>query len=212
MSFQTSAYRLPKLPQDGSTSPYLDLSEVRKKTLSEMFSSNRNFQIFFFYCCSSTVVSIFPPPLSLAPPTPTSHPPSFPLLALSMGPLYMFLDDLQDQFSPSFPLSPKRKPNFWKIEAFIQSQTVSGRTGVRSLSPSAQGIPPDSIKDLQHVLSLPHASGDCYIWEERVPQNKMCKLKDKQFAGQGSFSSFLGSSSPWPTHLPLAPSHFLTSP
>ena len=31
----------------------------------------------FFYCCSITVVSIFPLPLSLTPPTPTSHPHSF---------------------------------------------------------------------------------------------------------------------------------------
>ena len=55
--------------------------------------------IFIFYCCSSTVVSIFLPPLSPTQPTPTSQPQSFPLLALSMGPLYMFPDDP----SPSFP-------------------------------------------------------------------------------------------------------------
>ena len=57
----------------------------------------RNF--FFYYCCSGTVVSIFLPPLSPTQPTPTSQPQSFPLLALSMGPLYMFPDDP----SPSFP-------------------------------------------------------------------------------------------------------------
>ena len=42
------------------------------------------------------------------PPTPTSHPQSFPALALSMGPLYMFLDDR----SPSFPRYPP--PWFFK--------------------------------------------------------------------------------------------------
>ena len=53
----------------------------------------------FFCCCSNVVVSIFPPPLSSTPPTPTSHLQSFPSLTLSMGPLYMFLDDP----FPSFP-------------------------------------------------------------------------------------------------------------
>ena len=54
--------------------------------------------LFVFYCCFCTVVSIFPPPLSPAPPTPTSHPQSYPPLALSFGALYMFLNDP----SPSF--------------------------------------------------------------------------------------------------------------
>ena len=48
----------------------------------------------FFYCCSSTVVSIFSPPLSTTPPTATSHPQSYPTLALSMDLLYIILDDL----------------------------------------------------------------------------------------------------------------------
>ena len=47
-----------------------------------------------FLLFSSTVVSILSPQLSPAQPTPTSHPRSYPSLALSMGPLYMFLDDL----------------------------------------------------------------------------------------------------------------------
>ena len=54
---------------------------------------------YFFYCCSSTVVPAFPPPPSLTAPMPTSHPQSYPPLALSLGPLYTFLDDS----SPSFP-------------------------------------------------------------------------------------------------------------
>ena len=62
------------------------------------------FQI-IFYCCSSTVVSIFPPPLSPTPPAPTSHPQAYPPLALSMGPLYMLLDDSSTSFSP-LSLSP----------------------------------------------------------------------------------------------------------
>ena len=37
------------------------------------------FSFSFFYCCSCTVVSIFPSLLSPAPPTPTSHPQSYPL-------------------------------------------------------------------------------------------------------------------------------------
>ena len=56
----------------------------------------------FFYCFSNTVVSIFLPALSPVLPTPTSHPYSYPHLALSMGLLYMFLDNP----SPSFPLYP----------------------------------------------------------------------------------------------------------
>ena len=47
----------------------------------------------FFNCCSSTFVSIFLPWLPQKAPTPASHPLSYPTLALSMGPLYMFLDD-----------------------------------------------------------------------------------------------------------------------
>ena len=53
----------------------------------------------FFYCCSNTIVSIFPPPLSPAPPILTYHPQSSPFLAFCMGPLYMFLDNP----FPSFP-------------------------------------------------------------------------------------------------------------
>ena len=60
------------------------------------------FLFFIFYCCLVTVVPIFLPLL-----TPTLHPPptfnpSPPSIALSMGPLYMFLDDP----SPSFPVIP----------------------------------------------------------------------------------------------------------
>ena len=51
------------------------------------------FKFFFFYCCSITVVSIFPSPLSPTPLTTTSHPQSYPPLALLMGTLYTFLDD-----------------------------------------------------------------------------------------------------------------------
>ena len=57
----------------------------------------------FFYYCLSTVVSVFPPPLSPTPPTPTSHPQLFPCWALSMGPLYMFLDDPSLSFSCYLP-------------------------------------------------------------------------------------------------------------
>ena len=64
----------------------------------------------FFYCCSSTVVLIFPPPISTppissTPPTPTSHPQSYPTLALSMGLFYMLLDDPSPSFL-HYPLPP----------------------------------------------------------------------------------------------------------
>ena len=62
-----------------------------------------------FNCHSSTIVSISPMPL---PPTlaiPTSHPWSYPPLALSMCPLYMFLDDP----APSSPLCPP--PRLWLL-------------------------------------------------------------------------------------------------
>ena len=69
------------------------------------FTSPSQWNILFyflcFYCCSSTVVSIFPPPLSLAPPTATSYPPSFLSSALSMGPFYMFLVNPFHSFPPT---------------------------------------------------------------------------------------------------------------
>ena len=66
-----------------------------------------SFILYFLNYCPSTVVSIFLPPLSPVPPTPTSHPQSYPPLALSMGPLYMFLDGPFTS-SPCYtpPLSP----------------------------------------------------------------------------------------------------------
>ena len=59
--------------------------------------------ISLFYCCSVTVVPIFPSLLSPALPTPTSYIQfSPPLLSLSMGPLYIFLDDPASSF-PHYP-------------------------------------------------------------------------------------------------------------
>ena len=55
----------------------------------------------FLNCCSSTVVFIFPPPFS------PSHPQSFPPLALSTGPLYMFLDLTLPFLSPVILLPPR---------------------------------------------------------------------------------------------------------
>ena len=57
------------------------------------------------FCCSSTVVYIFPPLLTPTAAIPTSHPRSYPSLALSMGPLYMFLDG-PFFFFPHYPLPP----------------------------------------------------------------------------------------------------------
>ena len=52
----------------------------------------------FFYCCSITVVSIFLPTVTFTPAIPSSHPWCYPLLVLSMFPLYMFL-----KTPPPFP-------------------------------------------------------------------------------------------------------------
>ena len=60
------------------------------------------FLLIIFYT-SNTVVSIFTPPLSPTPPTPTSYPQSYPPLALSISPLYMFLDDPFPAFSCYLP-------------------------------------------------------------------------------------------------------------
>ena len=60
--------------------------------------------IYLFIYCSNIVVSIILPPLSPAITTPTSQ--YYPPLALSMGPLYMFLD----KHSPSFPCYSPPQP------------------------------------------------------------------------------------------------------
>ena len=48
--------------------------------------------LFIFYYCSSIVVSIFTPPWAPHPTHPHLPPSNIPLLALSMCPLYIFLD------------------------------------------------------------------------------------------------------------------------
>ena len=67
-----------------------------------LFISFCFFKFLFKYSCLH-----FPVTLSPTPPNPTSHPQSFSPSALSMGPLYMFLDDLSLSFPHYlFPLSP----------------------------------------------------------------------------------------------------------
>ena len=63
---------------------------------------------FILLCCSTTIVPISPPTI-LSHPTPMTLN-STPTLALSIGPLYMFLDDL----SPSFPCYP-HLPSLWLL-------------------------------------------------------------------------------------------------
>ena len=77
------------------------------------FSCEIIFLLFFY---SSTVVSIFPLPFSPTPITPTSHPQASLPVALSMGLLYLFLDDLSHSFShyPP-PLSPLVTVHFFFI-------------------------------------------------------------------------------------------------
>ena len=58
---------------------------------------------FYFYCCSSTVVSIFPPPLSPALLTPTSHPQSFPPFGFVHGSFIHVPWRSFPFFSPLFP-------------------------------------------------------------------------------------------------------------
>ena len=74
---------------------------------------------FFKKLFSNTVVSIFPPPLSPHLPTPTSHPPSVHLLALSMGPLYMFLDP-----SPFFPYCPLLPTPLVTVRLFLITMSL----------------------------------------------------------------------------------------
>ena len=65
----------------------------------------------FFYWCSSTVVSISSPLPPLTPAIPTSHPWSYTALALSMGPLYIFLDDPSHLPSGYCQFVLKEEPN-----------------------------------------------------------------------------------------------------
>ena len=66
----------------------------------------------FLNCCSSTVVSIFTPICPIL----ASAPQTYPMLVLSMCPLYMFLDDL----SPSFLCyTPSTSPLFTVSLFFI---------------------------------------------------------------------------------------------
>ena len=62
---------------------------------------------FFLYCCSSTVVSNFLTPTPHSP-HPHLRPSILPTLALSMCPLYMFLDD-------PFPSFPHYPPPLWLL-------------------------------------------------------------------------------------------------
>ena len=64
-----------------------------KGTTLMTLAAHQGFFFHFLNCCSIAVVSMFPSPFSPASPTPPSHPQSYPALALSVGPLYMFLND-----------------------------------------------------------------------------------------------------------------------
>ena len=75
--------------------------------------------LFIFYCCSCTVVSIVLPPLSHPYPYLTSHFQSFCPLALSMGPLYIFLDNT----SPFFPHYPPTPTTLIAISLFFMSMS-----------------------------------------------------------------------------------------
>ena len=93
--------------------------------VTQMFQRNfyffaHFFLFYFIFCCSNTFVTIFSPPLSPVPPTPTSHPQSYPSLALAMGPLYMFLDDPSPSFLCYPPLpSPLVTLSLFFISVFL---------------------------------------------------------------------------------------------
>ena len=78
----------------------------------------------FFYCCSSTIVSLSSHLLPPAPPIPSSHPPSYPPLALSICLLRMFLDpSLTFPFYPP-PASPLRRAMGRGINLFFVSMSL----------------------------------------------------------------------------------------
>ena len=88
-------------------SRFVSSSSQIKQFIFKSGTSYFFFIYYLFYCCSSTIVSIFTPP---HPPPHPSPPPTSNLtpLALSMCPLYMFLDGPSpispDYSSPSSPL------------------------------------------------------------------------------------------------------------
>ena len=88
----------------------------QKLFLSAGFFFNGPFLFFLFflfslfYCCSSTVVSIFTPPWTPCCTHPCLLSLNLPPLALSMCPLYMFLDGS----SPIFPHYPSPAP-LWSL-------------------------------------------------------------------------------------------------
>ena len=73
------------------------------------------FLFLFKYSCLH-----FPPSTPPAPPIPTSHPWSYPSLALSMCPLYMFLDDL-----PVFPPLSPLPSRLVTVSLFLISISIS---------------------------------------------------------------------------------------
>ena len=74
------------------------------------------FFLLFKYSCLHFLPKLLP-----APPTLTSHPQSYPnLLVLSMGPLYMFLDDP----SPSFPHYPSLPSPLVTVSLFFISMSL----------------------------------------------------------------------------------------
>ena len=75
---------------------------------------------FFFYCCSCTADSIFTPPRSPHPTHLYLPPLKLPPLALSMCPLYMFLDDPSPSLLHYPPLpSPLVTVNLSFISMFL---------------------------------------------------------------------------------------------
>ena len=94
----------PQAHQPPSTFVYLPTQKLYEPCTFRIFFLNTTYAFILFYYFILLFLLLFkyiclhfPPHLSS---TPTSHPQSYPLLALSMGPLYIFLDDL----SPSSPL------------------------------------------------------------------------------------------------------------
>ena len=97
----------PQAHQPPSTFVYLPTQKLYEPCTFRIFFLNTTYAFILFYYFILLFLLLFkyiclhfPPHLSS---TPTSHPQSYPLLALSMGPLYIFLDLTFSPFSLIIP-------------------------------------------------------------------------------------------------------------
>ena len=106
--------------------------EVRECDTSGFVLFFQNCLVCFFFYCSITVVPISSHYSPLPYPSTTFHFQSSPLLSVSMGPLYMFLDLIPYFLSPIICLLP---PYLWfevpyKFEEFLCSLTLKNAIAI----------------------------------------------------------------------------------